>query len=170
MGPEPRHGPHGAGCSWGPDLWWVPLGALFRGYPFQQLVKALGPGHAQWIFGILFTLVHWGNPGLAGPARPWATLNILLAALLLGLCYLRTRSLAMPMGLHFGWNWAQGSLLGFPVSGLNFAQGPWKPVSQNGPHWLTGWAFGLEASALCTLVCLGAICGLGLWKGHSSLS
>jgi len=139
---------------------------LFRGYPFQRLVEALGAWPAQVILGLLFALAHWGNPGMAGLSRPLATLNILLAALLLGLCYLRTRSLALPMGLHLGWNWAQGSLLGFPVSGITFAQGPWRRQLHGGPAWLTGGAFGLEASLMCTLVCLGAIGALGFWKGR----
>ena len=51
-------------------------------------------------------------PGMDGATKAWATLNIGLAAILLGFCYLRTRSLALPIGLHLGWNWAQGSLLG----------------------------------------------------------
>ncbi|MBP1628932.1 MAG: family intrarane metalloprotease [Holophagaceae bacterium] len=143
---------------------------LFRGYPFQRLVETWGPWAAQLGLALLFTLAHWRNPGLTGGTRPWATLNIGLAALLLGLCYLKTRSLALPIGLHLGWNWAQGNLLGFPVSGTSFAQGPWRPVLQASPSWLTGGAFGLEASALCTLVCLGSILLLVRWKGRPPVS
>jgi len=36
---------------------------------------------------------------------------------LLGLAYLRTRSLTLPIGLPFGWNWTQGAVFGFGVSG-----------------------------------------------------
>ncbi|WP_005035813.1 CPBP family intramembrane glutamic endopeptidase [Holophaga foetida] len=143
---------------------------LFRGYPFQRLAEVFGAWPAQLVLALLFALIHWGNPGMVGPTRSWATLNIMLAALLLGLCYLRTRSLALPMGLHLGWNWAQGNLLGFPVSGTTFAQSPWQPVLHDSPQWLTGGPFGLEASALCTLVCLGAILSLGLWKVRPSVS
>jgi hypothetical protein len=90
-----------------------------------------------------------------------------LAAILLGLCYLRTRSLALPIGLHLGWNWAQGSLLGFGVSGTTEVQGLWRPVFHGRPEWLTGGAFGLEASLPCALVCGLAIFLLGRWKGLS---
>ena len=74
---------------------------------------------------------------MAGATRAWAGLNLVLAGVLLGLCYLRTRSLALPMGLHLGWNWTQGSLLGFGVSGLP-SGGWWTPVYHGRPLWLTG--------------------------------
>jgi hypothetical protein len=109
--------------------------------------------------------MHWGNPGMHGATKIWATVNIALAAVLLGLCYLRTRSLALPIGVHLGWNWAQGSLLGFGVSGTTDIKGLWTPVFHSKPEWLTGGAFGLEASLVCTLVCGVAILGLWRWKG-----
>lgn len=143
---------------------------LFRGYPFQRIAGSWGAWAAQLILAMLFALAHWRNPGLTGSIRPWGILNLVLAALLLGLCYLRTRSLALPMGLHLGWNWAQGSLLGFPVSGTTFAQGPWRPVLHQSPTWMTGGAFGLEASALCTAICLVAIISMGLWRGRPPVS
>lgn len=139
---------------------------LFRGYPFQRLVESWGAWPAQLLLAGLFALAHWGNTGLTAATRPLATLNIALAALLMGLCYLRTRSLAMPMGLHLGWNWAQGCLLGFPVSGTTLVQSPWRSVLHGGPPWLTGGAFGLEASVICTGIGLGTLCALGLWKGR----
>lgn len=138
----------------------------FRGYAFQKAVAGLGAWPAQALFALLFAAVHWGNPNLGGPARAWATLNIALAALLLGLAYLRTGSLALPMGIHLGWNWAQGCLFGFAVSGTE-AGGLLRPVAAEAsrPVWLHGGAFGLEASLPCALVCVVAVAGLALWKG-----
>lgn len=43
--------------------------------------------------------------------------DIGLGVALLGLAYLRTRSLTLPIGLPFGWNWTQGAVFGFGVSG-----------------------------------------------------
>jgi hypothetical protein len=129
---------------------WLYLGVaggeelLFRGYPFQRLVRSLGRWPALALGALLFTALHWGNPGMTGATRAWACLNIALAGLLLGLCWLWTRSLALPVGLHLGWNWTQGTLLGFGVSGLP-SQGWWSPVLRGGPAWITGGAFGLEA-------------------------
>jgi len=138
---------------------------MSRGYPFQRLMEGAGIWVGQLVFAGLFALMHWGNPGMHGATKAWATVNIALAAILLGFCYLRTKSLAMPIGLHLGWNWAQGSLLGFGVSGTTDIKGAWTPVFHSKPEWLTGGAFGLEASAICTLVCGLAIVALWRWKG-----
>ena len=138
---------------------------LSRGYAFQRLVQGIGPWGGQIIFALLFAYMHWGNPGMHGATKAWATLNIGLAALLLGLAYLRTGSLALAIGIHLGWNWTQGSLLGFGVSGTTGTPGFWTPVFQGRPVWLTGGAFGLEASLPCALVCGAAILALALWKG-----
>jgi membrane protease YdiL (CAAX protease family) len=92
-------------------------------------------------------------------------LTIGLSAILFGFCYLRTRSLALPIGLHLGWNWAQGSLLGFGVSGTTDTKGLWTPVFHGRPEWLTGGAFGLEASLPCAFVCGVAIWLVWHWKG-----
>jgi hypothetical protein len=124
---------------------------LFRGYLFQRLVRGLGRWPGLAVGAALFAGMHWGNPGMTGATRAWASLNIALAAVLLGLCWLRTRSLALPMGLHLGWNWTQGPLLGFGVSGFQGA-GWWTPAVHGGAPWLTGGAFGLEAGLPCTLV------------------
>lgn len=137
---------------------------LFRGYFFQRLVGAMGAWPALILGAILFALAHGGNPGMKGATRIWAFLNIGLAAILLGLCYLRTRSLALPIGVHLGWNFTQGNLLGFGVSGTTMAPGLLKPVFLGRPEWLTGGAFGLEASLPCALVCGAAILALALWK------
>jgi hypothetical protein len=138
---------------------------LARGYPFQRLVEGSGPWVGQLVFAGLFALMHWGNPGMHGATKAWATVNIALAALLLGFCYLRTQSLALPIGVHLGWNWAQGSLLGFGVSGTTDIKGAWTPIFHGRPDWLTGGTFGLEASVICTLVCGVAVAALWRWKG-----
>ena len=141
---------------------------IFRGYPFQRAVDGLGTPTTLILSAAVFALAHWWNPGMHGATKAWATLNIGLAAILLGFCYLRTRSLALPIGVHLGWNWAQGSLLGFGVSGTSFAQSAWEPVSHGRPEWLTGGAFGLEASLPGALVCTAAI--LFLWRGQGRVS
>ena len=141
---------------------------LFRGYLFQRLLDGLGRQGGLWVGAALFAFAHWGNPGMHGATLFWASVNIALAGFLLGLCYLKTRSLALPIGVHLGWNFTQGNLLGFGVSGTTMAPGMLQPVFQGRPEWLTGGAFGLEASLPCALVCGGAILALIFWKGRPS--
>ena len=139
---------------------------LFRGYAFQRAARGLSFPGAQAVFAVIFALIHWGNPGMTGATRAWATVNIALAALLLGFCWRRTGSLALPIGVHLGWNWTQGSLLGFGVSGTT-SRGWWTPAFHGRPEWLTGGAFGLEASLPGVLVCGAAVLALWAWKGSS---
>lgn len=142
---------------------------VFRGYAFQRLGSDLGRWPALAIMSVLFLLAHWGNPGMSGSMRLIASLNIGLAGFLLGFSVLRTGSLAMPIGLHFGWNWTQGSLLGFNVSGTGLAHGIWTPALAVKPAWVTGGGFGLEGSLLCAPICLAAILVLAFWKTPSEI-
>ncbi len=137
---------------------------LFRGYVFQRLVKGMGIWPAQVLMALLFAAAHWGNPGMSGATKVWATLNIALAALMFGFAFLKTGRLALPMGIHFGWNWAQGNLLGFGVSGTTNHPGLLHPVFHTRPEWLTGGAFGLEAGLPATLVLIGCCLWMMRWK------
>ncbi len=135
---------------------------LFRGYAFFRLKDGAGALPAILVTSALFAAAHWDNPGMSGVTRVWAIVNIGLAGLLLGLCAWRSGGLALPMGLHLGWNWTQGSLLGFGVSGTE-AKGYLTPVFDGRPDWLSGNAFGLEASLPCALLCAAACVAMGCW-------
>jgi membrane protease YdiL (CAAX protease family) len=140
---------------------------LFRGFVFQRLVDGLGAPAALLGMALLFAIAHWGNPGMEGATRAWASVDTALGAILLGLAYLRTGSLALPIGIHFGWNWMQGSVLGFDVSGFDHA-GWLQPQLLDQPQWLSGGAFGPEASVFAVLVDLAAVAVLWRWRGLAS--
>ena len=142
---------------------------LFRGFVFQRLVDGIGAPAALLLAASLFTVAHWGNPGMEGSTLVVATLDNGLGAILLGLAWLRTGSLALPIGIHFGWNWTQGSWLGFDVSGL--AQAGWlHPYLLDKPQWLSGGAFGPEASIFAVLVDAIAVLLLWRWKGAAPVA
>jgi hypothetical protein len=142
---------------------------LFRGFIFQRLVEGVGVWPTQVILALLFGVAHWGNPGMHGAVKVWATLDIALAAVFLGLAYLRTRSLALPIGIHLGWNWTQGNVLGFGVSGTTTQHGWVHPVFQGKPEWVSGGAFGLEASLLGVIAVLVGIVLLWRWQGSAGV-
>lgn len=127
---------------------------LFRGFMFQRLVAGLGAWPAQLAIAALFTLTHADALGALGVQGYLAGANIFLASLLFGLAYLRTQSLALPIGIHFAANATQGPLLGFGVSGGEAAG--WLVAStDHASSWLTGGDFGLEASVpgfVCVVV------------------
>lgn len=137
---------------------------LFRGFAFQRLVAGAGFWIAQIGVGLLFATSHWGNPDMHGATLAWATLELFLGAVLLGLAWLRTRSLALPVGLHLGWNWAQGHVFGLGVSGFEHA-GWWRPQLLDAPEWISGGRFGLEATLFAVIVDVLGILLLWRWKG-----
>jgi membrane protease YdiL (CAAX protease family) len=150
-------------------LWmflWVALleENLFRGFLFQRLIDGAGFWVAQLCFAALFAVGHWGNPGMEDATLVWASLDLALGAILFGIAYLKTCSLALPVGLHLGWNWTQGNLLGFGVSGVEQA-GWWQPAFQGLPQWVTGGEFGPEASVFAVLVDVVLIVALWRWRG-----
>jgi hypothetical protein len=125
---------------------------LLRGYPFQVLVEGVGAVLAVFLTSGLFALIHLNNPRVSG----LGLINIGLAGVLFAAAYLRTRSLWVPIGLHWGWNVAMGALFDLPVSGISFDV-PVYDVLQRGPDLVTGGAFGPEASLLITLYVLPTI-------------
>jgi membrane protease YdiL (CAAX protease family) len=124
---------------------------LFRGVIYRIVEDGMGSWVALAVSSLLFGFVHAMNPG----ATLWSCIAIAIeAGLLLGLLYTVTRSLYMCMGLHAGWNFVQGSVLGIPVSGT--APHGLLVATLSGPRWLSGGAFGAEASAV-SVVLLGAV-------------
>jgi len=128
---------------------------ISRGVIFRIVEEGLGTWAALLISAAVFGGLHIWNPN----ATPWSVLAIALeAGLLFGLLYHLTRSLWVCMGAHAAWNIAQGPLYGIPVSG--FEQRGLLASHLQGPNWLTGGAFGAEASivALCICSIATAVC------------
>jgi uncharacterized protein len=130
---------------------------MFRGYPFQRLVEAIGAGGAVLAFSALFGLVHLLNPG----ASFWGLLNTVAIGVVLSLAYLRTRALWLSWGLHFSWNATMGLVFGLPVSGLRLFN-VIVHATATGPRWLTGASYGLEASLPGAVVILLAL--VWIWR------
>jgi membrane protease YdiL (CAAX protease family) len=126
--------------------------AMFRGYPFQSLVEAAGPTTAIVILSALFGFAHFLNPHFSWPAA----INTIVIGILLAIAYLRTRSLWLPWGIHFAWNFVLGVVLGLPVSGVTkFAVLGLGTAA--GPSWATGGSYGIEASWTATGIVLVGI-------------
>jgi membrane protease YdiL (CAAX protease family) len=128
--------------------------AVFRGYAFQALVQGIGPWPAMVLASAGFSLAHRGNPNVDSLALA----NIFLAGIMLGVGYLRTRSLWFATGLHLAWNWAMSALFDFPVSGL-VRDTPFYDVRETGADWWTGGAFGPEGGLAVTV----AVVALTAW-------
>jgi membrane protease YdiL (CAAX protease family) len=128
---------------------------MFRGYPLQTLMRSLPFAIALIPSTALFASAHLFNPNVRTPA--FTFVNTALAGVWLAVAYWRTRSLWLPLGLHWSWNWAMGSVLGLPVSGItSLTRAPLVRATDVGPAWLTGGAYGIEGGAACTVALLVA--------------
>jgi hypothetical protein len=124
-----------------------------RGYWLQNMEQGLNLFWAVLISSSFFALAHLGNPNVT-----WvAILGLVLAGGFLAYGYLRTRQLWLPIGLHIGWNFFEGPVFGFQVSGLTDL--PRLLIhTVDGPEMFTGGAFGPEAGlVIIPAMALGAL-------------
>jgi len=121
---------------------------LMRGIVFRQLEAWLGSWPALALSSGLFGALHIMNPG----ASWFSSLAIAVeAGILLGAAYMLTRRLWLAIGIHAAWNFTQGWIFSVPVSGGEAPLGL-LITRRTGPEWLTGGAFGLEASVVAMVV------------------
>jgi membrane protease YdiL (CAAX protease family) len=124
---------------------------LFRGYPFQKLLRWNGP-FAILVVSLIFAGLHAGNSSVT----TIGLVNIFLGGILLSLAYMRYGRLWFPIGFHLAWNLTTGPILGHEVSGYESMRTLLIEVG-GGPDLLTGGEFGIEGSLLMTLAELVAI-------------
>jgi uncharacterized protein len=141
---------------------------VFRGYQLKNASEglnypSLGPRGAillAWVLSsVFFAVLHADNPN----ATPISTLNIVLAGLMLGFGYVLTGELAIPIGLHITWNFFQGAVYGFPVSGFGAFGPALLATEQGGPELWTGGSFGPEGGLLIPAVMLLGMSLVALW-------
>ncbi len=120
---------------------------IARGVVFRILEEWLGTWAALAISAALFGLAHRANPHAT-----WASAAGIAAeaGLLLAAAYMLTRRLWLAIGLHAAWNWTQAAVFGVAVSGAEIHG--WLRGELRGPDWLSGGAFGPEASVVAVAV------------------
>lgn len=130
---------------------------IFRGYLLQNMRDGMGWTITIIISCILYGLLHMANPNA----------SILSGTLIAGIGflriygYLRTDQLWLSMGMHAGWNFFQGPVFGFQVSGMETE----KLINHtlSGKEWITGGEFGPEAGIIVIPVILLGIAGIYLY-------
>lgn len=134
---------------------------IFRGVLFRIIEERVGTWLALALTGVLFGLFHLLNPD----ASLWGAIAIAIeAGGTLAAAYAATRNLWVPIGLHFGWNFAEAGIFGTEVSGNGKTHGLLHSVT-SGPALLTGGKFGPEASPYA--VVFGVLVTIVfLWLAH----
>lgn len=126
----------------------------FRGYILNNLMDSLNPYTALFISALLFALFHIFNTGMSVIGFT----NLVLAGILLGIVYIHTKTIWFALSLHFSWNFFQGPVFGFPVSGIEttgFIQ-----LQTEGAEFISGGNFGLEGSLVSSLLLILGILAL----------
>jgi len=122
---------------------------LSRGIIFRIAEEGIGTWWSIVLSAFIFGFMHIWNPN----ATVFSSVSIALTAgVILAMLYVITRQLWVPIGLHIGWNFTLGGIWGAPVSGGE--PGGILAAQFSGPDWLTGGAFGPEASVITVTVFL----------------
>ncbi|WP_254832495.1 CPBP family intramembrane glutamic endopeptidase [Haloglomus salinum] len=138
-----------------------------RGYLLTNLAEGLriGPVTGRTALAVavlltsgLFGLLHAANPN----ATLASTATIAFAGVFLAAGYVLSGELDIPLGLHFSWNYAQGVLFGFPVSGVRVGVALVR-TRETGPDLVTGGRFGPEAGLLGVAAILLGIVAIAGW-------
>lgn len=134
---------------------------MLRGFVLGRMLSAgMNRFVALFLSSALFSAMHLFNPNFA--LLPFV--NILLAGCLLGASFLYTRNLCFPVVLHWFWNWLQGPVLGYEVSGMDSGE-TLLTLRLTGSDLLTGGSFGFEGSLLCTvLLVVGTLAIVGYYE------
>lgn len=134
---------------------------MLRGFVLGRMLSAgMNRFVALFLSSALFSAMHLFNPNFA--LLPFV--NILLAGCLLGASFLYTRNLCFPVVLHWFWNWLQGPVLGYEVSGMDSGE-TLLTLRLTGSDLLTGGSFGFEGSLLCTvLLVVGTLAIIGYYE------
>lgn len=142
---------------------------LLRGYLLTNLAEgargtlgiAGAIAFATVASSVVFGALHASNPN----ATLVSTLAISFAGVMLALGYLLTGDLAIPIGLHVTWNLFQGTVYGFPVSGLDFGASV-VDIEQGGPAVVTGGSFGPEAGLLGFAAMIAGCLAIVAWVNY----
>jgi hypothetical protein len=128
---------------------------LMRGYILNNLMASIPRIPALLLTSLIFAATHLFNSNIN-----WVGFwNLILAGILLGLPYIYNKRLWFPIALHFAWNFFQGTIFGFNVSGhVSYSVIVQSHKSEN--IW-NGGAFGFEGSIL--LIVLQIIAIMALW-------
>ena len=136
---------------------WIIQGAteeiVTRGWLLNVLSTKYNIGVGLLISSTLFGLMHLTNPNV----NYIAVINIILVGLFYGLYVIKTNDLWAVCGMHSAWNFAQGNIFGFEVSGLDVSVGSLIDLNLVGNNVITGGAFGPEAGIISTFILLVSI-------------
>ena len=146
---------------------WIVQGAgeevLTRGWMLPVLSARYKPWVGIIVSSLFFAVLHGLNPNLSVIAM----INLALFGFFAAFYALREGSLWGICALHSVWNWVQGNIFGFEVSGGSFGGGTLLNLMETGPDWFTGGPFGPEGGLAVTIMLLVGMAFIFFWPSKT---
>ena len=121
---------------------------MMRGYILNNLMQSMNRYVALSLSSLVFMTIHLLNPNVSF----LSVVNLFLAGIVLGIYYIHKSNLWLPIGMHLTWNFFQGPVFGFEVSGIETKSIIGQSIRGN--ELITGGSFGFEGSILATILIL----------------
>ena len=137
--------------------------ASYRGYPIKNLAEGLARARWGMVIAVVIPAVYFGLAHTTNPNATWLTVfNIVIFGLLFGTGYVLTGELALPIGLHFGWDFVQGFVFGVVAEGRKYGSVLVLADDPSARLW-TGRPYGAEGGLLGTAAFLAGFLATFAW-------
>jgi uncharacterized protein len=137
--------------------------ASYRGYPIKNLAE--GVARAGWglVIAVVIPAVFFGLAHATNENATWlSTFNIVIFGLLFGTGYVLTGELALPIGLHFGWDFVQGFVFGVVAEGKEYGSVLVLAYDSSARLW-TGQPYGAEGGLVGTAALIAGFLATFAW-------
>jgi len=126
--------------------------ASYRGYPIKNFIEGLGTSRRAVVAAVSIPALYFGMAHVTNPGATWlSSTNTVIFGLLFGTAYVLTGELALPIGLHFAWDYIQAFVFGVAGTGPQYGTVlVLAPTGAAGARW-TGLPYGVEAGVLGTV-------------------
>lgn len=126
--------------------------ASYRGYPIKNFTEGLGTSRWGVVAAVSIPALYFGAAHVTNPGATWlSSTNTVIFGLLFGTAYVLTGELALPIGLHFAWDYIQAFVFGVVSTGSRYgAVLVLTPTGTAGARW-TGLPYGVEAGVVGTV-------------------
>ena len=139
--------------------------ACYRGYPIKNLAEGVAKARWGMIIAVVIPAVYFGAAHATNPNATWLTVfNIVIFGCLFGTGYVLTSELALPIGLHFGWNFVQGFVFGVETEGKQYGSVLVLADDSSATLW-TGQPYGAEGGLVGTAAFIAGFLATFAWAG-----
>ena len=137
--------------------------ASYRGYPIKNLAEALAGARWGIVIAVVIPAVFFGLAHVTNENATWlSTFNIAIFGLLFGTGYVLTGELALPIGLHFGWDFVQGFVFGVVAEGKRYGSVLVLADDSSATLW-TGRPYGAEGGLMGTAAFIAGFLATFAW-------